>query len=241
MKSVAFVNDDVRKSESSSIYWRDSLSENLSLTPNLFITGKELADAFNEKVGAGNFYLKPNSSGLYYLPSNYPDKSTVAISMSPALSYLFGWSTKDGERMPKLTSILFGNDLQSGYPFNIESTTHGKLTFFRLQNSREKWPLSFNTNTDVWNLIKGSFQVVQIDSDIVQEEYVGSETSQTLAFLPFYYKKKRTWLIFDRVSWMRINKTTFNEFFIRLSTTTGTLFKGVDCTVVLETRKRPIF
>ena len=159
LKSVAFVNDDVRKSESSSIYRRDSLSGNLSLTPNLFITGKKLADAFNEKVGADNFYLKPNSSGLYYLLSKYQDKSTVAISMSPALSYLFGWSTKDGERMPKLTSILFGNDLQSGYPFNIESTTHGKLTFFRLQNSREKWPLSFNTNTDVWNLIRVLFKL----------------------------------------------------------------------------------
>ena len=103
--------------------------------------------------------------------------------MSPALSYLFGWITKDGERMPKLTSIIFGNDLQSGYPFNIESTTHGKLTFFRLQNSREKWPLSFNTNTDVWNLIKGSFQVVQIDSDIVQEEYVGIANISIFTFL----------------------------------------------------------
>ena len=70
------------------------------------------------------------------------------------------------------------------YKVAIHSTLNLKL-----QNSREKWPLSFNTNTDVWNLIKGSFQVVQIDSDIVQEEYVGSETSQTLAFLPFYYKK----------------------------------------------------
>ena len=141
LKSVAFVNEDVRKSESLSIYiyWRVCLSGNLSLTPNLFITGKELADAFNEKVGTGNFYLKPNSSGLYYLHSKYQDKSTVAISMSPALSYLFGWSTKDGERMSKLTSILFGDDLQSGHPLNIdhESTTHGKLTFFYFKTLEE--------------------------------------------------------------------------------------------------------
>ena len=105
-------------------------------------------------------------------------------------------------------------------------------------SNKDLFKISDISSDVIWRFISPySFQSILIDSDLITDEYVGSELTKTIAFIDF--DPSKDFLKFEplRIDWKRIIGGKIRSTFIRLADSRGNALKKVYCSVKLTIRK----
>ena len=90
----------------------------------------------------------------------------------------------------------------------------------------------------IWRFVSPySFQTILVDTDLITDEYVGSQLTKTIAFIDFDVSKDHLKFEPLRIDWKRIIGGNYKRVFIRLADSRGNVLKGVYCSIKLNIRK----
>lgn len=84
----------------------------------------------------------------------------------------------------------------------------------------------------IWRFISPySFQTILVDTDLITDEYVGSQLTKTIGFIDFDPSKDHLKFEPIRIDWKRIIGGNYKKVFIRLGDSRGNVLKGVYCSI----------
>ena len=102
--------------------------------------------------------------------------------------------------------------------------------------------LMVNLEKNIWNEVSDkSFQSVFIYSDLVERQFVGSQTVQILSNIPFDETKRLLNYQFSNLQWRNVVKSNTSTASIQLADSVGRFLKNVKCTVLVKVMRKYLF
>ena len=105
-------------------------------------------------------------------------------------------------------------------------------------SNKELFEIPTTAEDIIWRFISPySFQTILVDTDLITDEYVGSQLTKTIGFIDFDPSKDHLKFEPLRIDWKRIIGGNYKKVFIRLGDSRGNVLKGVYCSLKLNVRK----